>query len=156
MKKVLTLVYLLRDDAICLAMKKRGFGEGNWNGFGGKLEQGESIIDAAIRELYEESGVSATEEHLTQMALAEFLFEDGMHLEVHTFFVREWDGEPRETEEMSPKWFTHDSIPYEQMWADDSHWLPRAIGGEKLKGVVSFSGDGKSIKTMEWTRVLEF
>ncbi len=28
MKKILTLAYLVRDNTICLAMKKRGFGEG--------------------------------------------------------------------------------------------------------------------------------
>lgn len=34
MKKV-TIVFLVRDDKILLAMKKRGFGEGKWNGVGG-------------------------------------------------------------------------------------------------------------------------
>ena len=28
MKKILTLAYLVRDNTICLAMKKRGIGEG--------------------------------------------------------------------------------------------------------------------------------
>lgn len=28
MRKVLTLAFLLKDNHICLAMKKRGFGEG--------------------------------------------------------------------------------------------------------------------------------
>ncbi len=36
MKKVLTLGYLLKDTVICLALKKRGFGEDYWNGFGSK------------------------------------------------------------------------------------------------------------------------
>ena len=65
MKKVLTLAFLIRNNGgatlrknevmregrssvislgeICLALKKRGFGEGNWNGFGvrqsGRLSQ---------------------------------------------------------------------------------------------------------------------
>ncbi len=49
-KKVLTLVYILKDDQILLGMKKRGFGVGKWNGFGGKVKLGEeSILDGAIR-----------------------------------------------------------------------------------------------------------
>ena len=41
-------------------MKKRGFGEGRWNGFGGKLHEGETCEEAALRELEEESGLKAT------------------------------------------------------------------------------------------------
>jgi 8-oxo-dGTP pyrophosphatase MutT (NUDIX family) len=38
-------------------MKKRGFGHGKYNGFGGKVEKSETISQAAIREMYEESGI---------------------------------------------------------------------------------------------------
>ncbi len=49
-----TLIFLVkRTDGniteICLAMKKRGFGMGRWNGVGGKVEKGEAIEDAALR-----------------------------------------------------------------------------------------------------------
>jgi len=36
-------------------MKKRGFGEGKWNGFGGKNKAKETIIETALRELHEEA-----------------------------------------------------------------------------------------------------
>jgi 8-oxo-dGTP pyrophosphatase MutT (NUDIX family) len=39
-------------------MKKRGFGNGKYNGFGGKVENGETIQQAAIRETIEESGLT--------------------------------------------------------------------------------------------------
>ena len=51
--KQATLCPLIKDDQILLAMKKRGFGVGKWNGVGGKVEKGEEIIDAAIREIKE-------------------------------------------------------------------------------------------------------
>jgi len=56
-KKVMTLVYIRNEDKVLLGMKKRGFGEGKWNGFGGKVEPNESILQGAIREVQEECGV---------------------------------------------------------------------------------------------------
>jgi mutator protein MutT len=153
MIRILTLAYLVESERICLAMKKRGFGEGNWNGYGGKVEEGESIEEAAVREIEEESRVIVSPNNLDKVSIIEFFFKDGKHLEVFSFFVRNWKGEPEETEEMRPKWFSLREIPYESMWADDPYWLPRALLGEKLKGKVFFNEDGKSIEKMEWVRV---
>lgn len=96
------------------------------------------------------------EKDLKQVAGIEFLFEDGKHLQVHIFFTETWNGEPEETEEMSPQWFLFQDIPYDCMWEDDIHWFPRALKGEKLKGKVWFELNGKSIKKMEWEDVISF
>jgi 8-oxo-dGTP pyrophosphatase MutT (NUDIX family) len=48
-----------KNSLVMMGMKKRGFGTGKWNGFGGKVEAGESNEGAAIRELEEESSVVA-------------------------------------------------------------------------------------------------
>ena len=45
-------------------MKKRGFGVGKWNGFGGKVEAGETVVEAAAREVTEECGYSVKTEDL--------------------------------------------------------------------------------------------
>lgn len=47
--KLLTLVLVVQPGRVLLGMKKRGFGAGKWNGFGGKVQPGESIEDAARR-----------------------------------------------------------------------------------------------------------
>lgn len=49
MKKLYTLAFLRRESEILLGYKKRGFGKGKWNGFGGKVDPGETIEHAAIR-----------------------------------------------------------------------------------------------------------
>ena len=43
--------------SVLLGMKKRGFGVGKWNGFGGKVENGETVFDGAMRELQEECSI---------------------------------------------------------------------------------------------------
>ena len=48
-KKILTLAFVREHGRILLGMKKRGFGEGRVNGFGGKVEKGESIAEGAKR-----------------------------------------------------------------------------------------------------------
>ena len=64
--KLLSLVFVLNKTGRCvlLGLKKRGFGEGRWNGFGGKLEAGETMEQCAARELCEESGLRCEPTHL--------------------------------------------------------------------------------------------
>lgn len=132
-KRLLTLVIIEKDSQILLGMKKRGFGRGRWNGFGGKIEGKESLEAAAKRETLEESGVEVIE--LDERGVIEFEFKRKSEiLEVHIFKAVDWQGEPKETEEMSPKWFNITEIPYEEMWTDDKYWLPLFLQGKKFKG----------------------
>ena len=70
-----TLCFLIRKNEICLAMKRHGFGKGKWNGVGGKVDEGETIEKAAIRELYEEVGVSVEGRDLRSAGSATFYFD---------------------------------------------------------------------------------
>ncbi|MDP4007437.1 MAG: hypothetical protein Q8P55_02500 [bacterium] len=85
MRKLFTLCIVQQEGQVLLGMKKRGFGKGRWNGFGGKVK-----------------------------------------------------GEPIETEEMRPHWFSESEIPYTEMWPDDKHWLPLFLEGKILQGKFSF------------------
>ena len=138
--KDVTLCFLFKGSRVLLAMKKRGFGANRWNGYGGKLNEGESLENAAIRELEEESGLVLKKDALKKISEIEFLFiqKPEWDQRVHTFFVEEWEGEPQETEEMRPQWFDIGAIPYGEMWPEDKLWLPRAILGEKIKGKIYF------------------
>jgi 8-oxo-dGTP diphosphatase/2-hydroxy-dATP diphosphatase len=137
MKKLLSLVLVTQADTVLLGMKKRGFGVGHWNGFGGKVEAGESIIEAARRELKEE--VCLEVDVLEEVGVLEFSFaSEPTVLEVHVFKANEIVGEPKETEEMKPQWFSIPDIPYDQMWPDDRYWLPLLLAGKKFKGTFRF------------------
>ena len=148
-----TLVLPMRDGQILLGMKKRGFGVGKLNGFGGKLNEGETVIDSAIRELAEEVGLEVGIENLNKMAELTFLFphreDEDWNQIVHVFFVDSWEGEPKESEEMSFEWHDLDKIPFEKMWDDDKYWLPEVLNGRKIKGKFSFGKDNSTIDAQE-------
>ena len=132
--KQLTLCLIHQDSKLLLGLKKRGFGQGRWNGFGGKLNEKETIEEAAKRELKEESGIYAHE--LEKRGVIVFEFQDDQEdLEVHIFHVTKFEGEPTESEEMKPEWFNIQDIPFKQMWADDKHWFPLFLEGKKFKGM---------------------
>ena len=136
-KKPLTLCVIHDHPRVLLGMKKRGFGAGRWNGFGGKIEEGETVEEAAIRELREESGLEATE--IEKRGIIEFEFEnDPKVMEVHIFHVKSFKGEPEETEEMKPQWFETHAMPYTEMWPDDIHWIPILLSGKRFTGTFLF------------------
>jgi mutator protein MutT len=139
-----TLLFLIKrtDGAvsdICLAMKKRGFGEGRWNGAGGKVQEGESLEAAVVREAKEELGIDASA--LEKAAELHFTFphESAFDQVVHVFLTESWTGEPGESEEMRPQWFKVRDIPYAQMWSDDILWLPLVLADKKIRGAFTFA-----------------
>lgn len=144
--RLATLVFLIRGNKILLAMKKRGFAEGRWNGSGGKPKDGDKTIEAtARREMEEETTV--TPKKLKKVAVLNFYFEikSEWNQQVHVFLTKEWNGTPTETEEMAPKWFTIDKIPYDQMWEDDIFWLPKVLDGHIVEGYFLFDENQKML-----------
>lgn len=132
-KKILTLCFVHQPPKILLGMKKRRFGAGMWNGFGGKVEDNETIEEAAKRELREESGLEVLD--IFKRGIICFEFEnDPVVLEVHIFYCNNYSGILMETEEMKPQWFSVDEIPYDDMWTDDKLWMPLLLNGKKFKG----------------------
>jgi 8-oxo-dGTP diphosphatase/2-hydroxy-dATP diphosphatase len=137
MKKIMTLCIIIQNDKVLLGMKKRGFGVGRWNGFGGKVEEGETIEQGACRELKEEIGIKALD--IQKVGILNFSFENQSKiLEVHVFKIISFVGEPIESEEMKPEWFCFDNIPFEQMWPDDEFWFPYLLDNKMFKGQFVF------------------
>lgn len=146
--KQLTLLFLLKKGRVLLAMKKRGFGAGRWNGVGGKLDPGETIEEALVRECQEEILVTPT----AYEKAAEIIFHEQHEgeqktMQVHVYTCTSWTGKPAETEEMSPKWFDVTDIPYEDMWPDDPFWLPQVLAGKKLICEFELDANDQILKT---------
>ena len=140
-----TLVFVFNpENQILLAMKKRGFGEGKWNGAGGKVEEGETIVQAASRELREETGIEIVPEKMESKWVLHFHFsgKPEWDQDVNLFVSHGYTGWFEETEEMKPEWFDADKIPFDAMWEDDPYWLPRVIDGENVEFEFYFGEDG--------------
>ncbi len=134
-----TLCFLVESldsnvTSVLLAMKKRGFGAGWFNGVGGKVNPEEDILNAACREAFEEITVTINPNDLKKVAILKFEFPDNPEWDqfVHVYFVENWEGEPRESEEMKPEWFNVNSLPLDRMWPDDKFWLPQVLEGKKI------------------------
>jgi len=141
-----------QPPAVLLGLKKRGFGQGKYVGFGGKIEAGETVEEATVRELEEETGLRTTIDALLPAGELIFLFPARPEWDhhVHVFVVRQWQGEAREAEEMRPEWFALDSIPYSQMWDDAAHWLPRVLAGKVVCDVFWYDDDNATVARVEY------
>jgi 8-oxo-dGTP pyrophosphatase MutT (NUDIX family) len=138
-----TITLLLKDNKVLLAMKKRGFGVGKWNGAGGKANPGEDIKAAAVREAEEE--IRVTPLNLKKVGVLNFYFphRPDWSQQVHVFTAANWKGRPTETEEMQPRWFSIKNVPYKEMWEDDEVWMPKVFSGMSVRAGFMFGEDEK-------------
>lgn len=153
MKKQLTLTIIHQNSKVLLGMKKRGFGAGRWNGFGGKVSQTETVEEAARRELREEAGIEAN--NIEKVGIIDFEISGNSEiLEVHIFKSNNFSGEPSESEEMKPQWWHINKIPFKEMWPDDIYWMPLFLSGRKFRGKFLF-GESDVILKYELAEVKE-
>ena len=133
------LCFIARDGEVLLIRKKRGLGAGKINGPGGRIEPGETALEAAIRETQEEVCVTPT--GVEERGELRFQFTDGYSLHCAVFLASGCVGEPRETDEAAPLWVRRDALPFDEMWADDRHWLPLLLEGHRFDGRFVFQGE---------------
>ncbi|MCP5095234.1 MAG: 8-oxo-dGTP diphosphatase [Chloroflexi bacterium] len=134
---------------VLLGRKKVGLGVGKFNGYGGKVEKGERIETAVIRELFEESTIHIAESQLQKVGVITFTEPNMQDWQAHVYLVPSWSGTPHETREMTHHWFALEDIPYNQMWADDWHWLPQVLAGKHVTAIIDFNADGETVANMD-------
>ena len=127
-----TLMFLMESGRVLLIRKRRGHGAGKINGPGGKPEPGETPLVCALRETEEEVGVRPLDPRLGGV----FRFVDQQDADWlgFIFVATSCSGTPRPTAEAIPGWYPVRHLPFEEMWDDDRHWLPRVLAGERLEG----------------------
>lgn len=138
-----TLVFVFRGDEVLLAMKKRGFGNGRWNGLGGKVHDGETPAQAVVREAKEEAGIEVAVDK--SLGTATFYNSSKGDWVVYIFATKQFSGEPVESEEVKPQWFSIDAVPYDQMWDDDKLWYPLLFKRQPFRAEFWF-GPGEKVE----------
>lgn len=134
-----TLLFVIKEGNILLISKKRGLGAGKINAPGGRLEPGETPLEAAVREVSEEICIEPLD--ISYCGELYFQFIDGLSLHVTVFRAADFRGEPRETDEADPHWHALEAIPYGSMWEDDAIWIPLMLERRPFSGRFLFDGE---------------
>lgn len=132
---------------VLLGFKKTGFGAGRWVGLGGHIEDGEKPAEAAAREVAEESSLIVSE--LVHMASLNFVFpaRPAWNQTADVFVTADYAGEAAESDEVIPRWFGADALPFDGMWDDARYWMPLVLAGERVCADITFADDCATVAT---------
>jgi 8-oxo-dGTP diphosphatase len=136
---------------VLLGFKKAGFGAGRWVGIGGHVEDGEAAVDAAVREVAEETSLVVKAADLSQLAVLTFRFpaRPSWDQTADVFVTSSFSGEPAESDEVAPRWFDTGSLPFGGMWDDARYWLPLVLAGQRVDPLITFADDCATVATIE-------
>ncbi|NWO20646.1 8-oxo-dGTP diphosphatase [Oribacterium sp. oral taxon 102] len=124
----LTVLCLIEDGNRILLQNRV---KKDWQGYalpGGHVEPGESFVDAVIREMKEETGLTVIEPRLA--GVKQFPIENGRYV-VLLFKATRWFGDLISSDEGQMEWIEYDSIPSIRT-VDDFDELLRVINSPEL------------------------
>lgn len=100
--------YLIKDNEVVVTKYKKGNKkEGYYDIPGGKIEEGESPKQTAIREMKEETGIEI--QNLKYKGIMTIEYPNRMFI-FDTFISKEYEGEPQEFEENTSEWIDIDEL----------------------------------------------
>lgn len=142
-RTVLVLVIDNNKNSILMIEKLRGQGKGKMNFPGGKLQESESSLEAAIRECGEETGIIPKD--LKLIGKLEFLFEkesgDWDNF-CEVFSTTSYSGKLLDVSaESKNSWVPLDQIPFESMWPADRMWFQDFSVGQIFGYSIKFTRD---------------
>lgn len=111
----LTVLCLIEDENKILLQNRV---KKDWQGYalpGGHVETGESFVDAVIREMKEETGLTVIEPRL--VGVKQFPIENGRYV-VLLFKATEWTGSLNSSEEGRMEWIEYSRLPEIETVAD--------------------------------------
>ncbi len=120
-----TLAYIEKDGSFLLlhrTKKKNDFNEGKWIGVGGKLEPGETMVQAMKREIKEETGLQV--EGYAYYGKIDFLNDSCPAERMYLFKVTSFSGDERECDEGDLAWVKKEEMDKLPMWEGDKAFLP--------------------------------
>jgi len=123
-----TVLFYIIKDKVLLGLKRRGFGAGKYNGFGGKVNPDENILDAVCRESIEEVGITPIDpQKVGVINYNEIMKGVRQNIQMHIFVAYEYTGEITPSDEMLPRFFDIANLPLEEMLPDTAIWMPLVL-----------------------------
>ncbi|MFH1406271.1 MAG: NUDIX domain-containing protein [Nanoarchaeota archaeon] len=130
------LVAIKRENKICLLKRKKRPYQGYWGLIGGKLKNGESIEETAVREAKEETGLDCQFESVNSV-VHERLKEKGHYKYSFILFlttVKTDSDKIRFSDEGKVEWFDIDKINKDEMIPSDHFMIRKLL--KKKSGLV--------------------
>ena len=143
------LIYLIEGDRVLMIHRnadptgKVDFHSGKWNGLGGKLEQDESALQAAQRELREESGLHLELEQFRSQGVIHFpnfkphKNEDWM---VFLFTAQCGASEAQQVQSQSAEgslhWIKREDVAQLNLWPGDRLFIHHILAQKPLAGTI--------------------
>ena len=136
--------HVINKNKLLLKLANSGVTKGKWNCPAGKIERGETPKQAAIREVYEETGLKV-KKLLNHGTLRFFVDGKGLFFRIHLFSSKKFSGRARSSSEGKVRWFDADKIPYGKMWPDDRHWIPLVLSNKRFDGDFYFDKNNEKL-----------
>lgn len=128
-----TMLIYKTNDQVLLGFKNRGFGAGTYNGFGGKVQEGEDILSALIRECQEEANITPINPRFVGVInYNEPMQGSRKNIQMHIFTCTQISGNIAPSPEMIPEFFDINALPLDKMLPDTAIWLPLILDGYNI------------------------
>ena len=127
-----TLCYIQKDDCYLLLYRNKkpnDMNEGKWLGVGGHVEPGETVDEAAIREINEEAGLKVN----SIKCVGEVLFVNDDYEEMmYIYKSTDFSGELIECDEGTLHWVSIDKVLDLNLWEGDKLFHPKLRNNEPI------------------------
>ena len=149
--RCVSLCFLLRSHngirEVLLGLKRTGFGAGRVVALGGKIDGAETALDAAVREVAEESGITLAPDALERAGRISWSFPAAPRTNMVAFLFRADAGAATAvpSEEIEPQWYGVDAIPWGGMWQDAPAWLPAVLQDRVIDARIVMAEDNEGV-----------
>lgn len=117
-----SLCYIFHNEQVLLLKRNRAPYKGYWTAPGGKIEHGESPQETAIREIYEETGLSIQKPILRALQTSIDVFYP-VHWMLYIFIASSFEGSLIDSAEGLLQWYPIANVPQlERPYPDTLYW----------------------------------